>query len=199
MRAEGMITDQEFIKQKTALADRRAAIEGGSAEEAVNPEQVRRELNEITEPLTQLRQTWETLKSPYRQRFERLVLPAGFVNGKTRTAELGLLFQVFGQPADSESHVVYPCYWTWDGVNWMAKQTNTGPVNYFGHAAAYDRARAEVVMFVLGQTWGWDGSTWTMKEPTINPPCRQYPAMAYDAMRVKMTIRNGLLPYLTKK
>lgn len=106
MRTEGLITDQEFLEQKTVLAERRAAIEGHSVEEAVDCEQIRRELDEITAPLAQLRQTWETLESPYRRRFERLVLPVGFVNGKSRTAELGLLFQTFHALSNEESNGV---------------------------------------------------------------------------------------------
>jgi DNA invertase Pin-like site-specific DNA recombinase len=106
MRAQGLITDQEFIEQKTGLAERRAAIEGRAAEMTIDPEQVRQELVEITGPLTELRQTWETLRSPYCQRFKHLVFPVGFVNGKTGTAELGLLFQVFRRLSDRKSHEV---------------------------------------------------------------------------------------------
>jgi site-specific DNA recombinase len=105
MRTEGLITDREFLAQKSVLAERKMGLESAPSAERISANRLREDLGEITEPLTQLRGTWETLGSPFRRRFERLVLPVGFVNGEIRTAELGLLFRVFRQFEDTNSHV----------------------------------------------------------------------------------------------
>jgi len=67
---------------------------------------VREQLGVIAEPLAQLKETWHVLPDPFRRRFERLVLPVGFVNGQTRTAELGLLFRALGALAGGNSNGV---------------------------------------------------------------------------------------------
>lgn len=106
MRTQGLITDQEFSAQKIILSGRRFAVESTPVADRCNPERIRAELAEITKPLTELSNTWHTLQPPFRRRFERLVLPVGFVNGETRTAELGLLFRTFGALAGNDSNVV---------------------------------------------------------------------------------------------
>ena len=63
-------------------------------------------LGEITEPLSRLRETWTALLGPFRRRFDRLILPVGFVAGESRTAELGLLFRALGDLADGNSNGV---------------------------------------------------------------------------------------------
>ena len=67
---------------------------------------MREQLGVIAEPLAQLKETWHVLPDPFRRRFERLVLPVGFVNGQTRTAELGLLFRALGDLAEGNSNGV---------------------------------------------------------------------------------------------
>ncbi|MGA2186342.1 MAG: hypothetical protein ABSH47_25280 [Bryobacteraceae bacterium] len=58
----------------------------------------RERFQEIASSLIQLRGTWQTIQPPFRRRFERLLLPTGFVIDNTRTAELGGLFGLFGDP-----------------------------------------------------------------------------------------------------
>jgi hypothetical protein len=104
METDGLLTDKEFLGQKSMILERRIALESVTSPQVIHAGELRNQLRDITEPLCQLRTTWLTLDLPYRQRFERLVLPAGFVNGKHRTAELGLLFQVFGALAGQKAH-----------------------------------------------------------------------------------------------
>ncbi len=106
MKTEGLITDKEFLAQKSILSERRTALESTPIPERINGDQLREQLNEIREPLAELRKTWETLPDPFRRRFERLVLPVGFVNGESRTAELGLLFRTFGELQEEKTTVV---------------------------------------------------------------------------------------------
>ncbi|MGC1685730.1 MAG: hypothetical protein WA734_08935, partial [Candidatus Acidiferrales bacterium] len=106
MRTDGLVTDQEFLMQKSLLSERRIALESAPIPERINHAEVRTQLGDITEPLSQLRETWETLPDAIRRRFDRLILPVGFVNGESRTAELGLLFRTLGDLAHEKSNVV---------------------------------------------------------------------------------------------
>jgi site-specific DNA recombinase len=108
MRAQGLITDEEFIAHKDALRKQGSALEGVERDETLDPRELRRCLAEIKEPLNDLRGAWESLKEEKhkRRRFERLVLPAGFVNQRIGTADLGLLFNTFRQFATNDSTVV---------------------------------------------------------------------------------------------
>lgn len=114
MRAEHLITDQEFLAQKLLLSERRFAVEGVSSRDRVRVAEVRAHLSEITEPLLALPETWQRLPSPIQQRFHRIVLPVGFVHGKSGTAERGLLFSAFGQLANANSTEVAPGWPKWN-------------------------------------------------------------------------------------
>jgi hypothetical protein len=103
MRAQRLITDAEFVAQKTELADRRCALQARADPGTFSPQQLSVHLDEITEPLTHLRRTWNTLPMALRPRFHQLLLPVGFVNGKVGTAELGPLFNLFRQFAGVNS------------------------------------------------------------------------------------------------
>jgi len=105
MRADRLITDEEFLANKTSLADRHLCEESADST-TISPEQVTAHLDEIAEPLSHLRNTWRSLPETLRPRFHRLLLPAGFVNGNVGTAELGLLFRALGQVATGNSTVV---------------------------------------------------------------------------------------------
>jgi CheY-like chemotaxis protein len=101
MRAQGLITDLEFLHQRKRTAEQRAPLEDNRLWQALDVAEVREQFQEIATPLLQLRQTWQTIQPSFRRRFERLVLPAGFVVGQTRTAELGGLFRFLGGFAPS--------------------------------------------------------------------------------------------------
>jgi len=94
MRTRELITDKEFLNQKATLWNRQMTLESTPLDDPLDPVRLRKELSEITQPLLELRSTWGRLPFPFRRRFERLVLPAGFVHGRIRTADLGLLFRV---------------------------------------------------------------------------------------------------------
>jgi site-specific DNA recombinase len=106
MRTDGLITDEEFNAEKRRISARGAAIEEQGVEEELSSNRIQQDLDEITEPLAELRQTWESLPDSHRRGFERLLLPVGFVNGQVRTAELGLIFHVFGELSRPESNGV---------------------------------------------------------------------------------------------
>ena len=108
MRAQDLITDNEFLRQRQTLADQRTALQSNGSRHTIDVAEVREHFNEIAMPLVQLRRTWRNIHPPFRRRFERLVLPAGYVVGQTRTAELGGLFSFFRGFAGTNSSVVPP-------------------------------------------------------------------------------------------
>jgi DNA invertase Pin-like site-specific DNA recombinase len=108
MRAKGLLTDEEFIQQKSAIYERQLDLEDIPLPDRADAREIRGALGEITKPLSALRETWQTMPMPFRRRFNRLVLPGGFVTGETRTAELGLLFRFLGDLGRDESHMVSP-------------------------------------------------------------------------------------------
>ena len=108
MRAQGLITDQEFLRQRKTITDQRNGLESNQSRRTIDVAEVREHFQEIAMPLVELRSTWRTIHPPFRRRFERLVLPAGFATGQTRTAELGGLFRFFRGLAHPDSSVVPP-------------------------------------------------------------------------------------------
>src|ERR1039458_5598173 len=105
MRAQALITDQEFTRQRRMIADQRSALQGRSGGQTIDVAEVREHFQEISMPLVQLRRTWQTIQPPFRRRFERLVLPTGFVIGQSRTAPLGGLFSFLGGFTHADSSV----------------------------------------------------------------------------------------------
>lgn len=93
MRAQRLITDEEFLVQKKRRNEQRIAMEA-QARGRLDASRVQQDLTTIMQPLHDLRGTWMQLKPPFRSRFNRLVLPGGFVRGRIRTADLGLVFSV---------------------------------------------------------------------------------------------------------
>ncbi len=106
MRAQNLVTNEEFLLQKRRLTDQRMALEA-YPKEIADVAQVRADLKQITEPLAALRTTWKSLGPRLRSRFDHLILPGGFLIGKIRTADLGLLFSIFGASSPMKSGVVH--------------------------------------------------------------------------------------------
>jgi site-specific DNA recombinase len=109
MRAQTLISDQEFLKYKKRIIDNSISSEDRDRR-AVSIDEVRKQLQEIMNPLAKLRETWHELKPRSRRRFDRLLLPGGFVTGQSRTAQMGRLFSIIGSlPPGDSSGVPRPC------------------------------------------------------------------------------------------
>ena len=106
MKTQSLISLDEFQKYRGQLLEQRSASEVRSVSNRVEPEEARQKVQDITQPLHQLAATWHELAMVRRQRFQRLIFPVGFVAGKIRTAELGLLFRTIGEFSTSESSLV---------------------------------------------------------------------------------------------
>jgi len=106
MRAQNLITDGEFSKEKQRLVNERMAQEIG-AQQVIHLETLETDLEKIIAPLSNLRATWKVLPQRQRARFDRLILPAGFTTGRIRTAQLGLLFSLLPAPGPTGSAKVH--------------------------------------------------------------------------------------------
>jgi|SRR5579871_2376 len=96
MRVQGLLTDEEFLEQKSALSAKEHNLDANDTfRKLPHSADIRQELAAITNPLIRLKETWAELTIQEKQRFQRLLLPVGFVHGAIRTAELGLLFSTF--------------------------------------------------------------------------------------------------------
>ncbi len=107
MRVGGLITDEEFLRQKRLTLDQKYAAQARIKKSAITAGQLREQIDDIVAPLGNPRQTWHSLKPPARRRFARLLFPVGFVAGKSRTAQLGLLFKLLGEMTISNSSGVH--------------------------------------------------------------------------------------------
>ena len=105
MRAQTLISDEEFLKQKRRILDEGISSENRDSR-AVSIDEVRTQLQEIMNPLAKLRETWHELMPRSRRRFDRLLLPGGFVAGQSRTAQMGRLFSIIGTFPPGDSSVV---------------------------------------------------------------------------------------------
>ncbi|MGO9010644.1 MAG: recombinase family protein [Bryobacteraceae bacterium] len=114
MRAAGLIDDQEFATQKRALADRRASFDIRRNLDPFNPKAVRRDIDRIKGPLSEPRETWRRLTPPLQGRFQRAILPGGFVNGRIGTAEKALIFSTFDELNTYKTNLVPLADETWN-------------------------------------------------------------------------------------
>lgn len=106
MRAQGLITDQEFLQEKTALTKKQLSLETVNNTDVISAREIQAKLEEIVAPLSNLAATWDALPLAQKCRFHRYVLPVGFVAGESGTSDLGLVFRVFGQCEEGNSHEV---------------------------------------------------------------------------------------------
>ena len=125
MRMEGLVTDQEFSAEKTGLVERRTSIEAAYDSDPLNPKSIQQEIDQIKKPLSELEETWRILSPQLRRRFERAVLPVGFVNGQIRTAERALLFSTFADIDERKTTAVASVVKNWNQI-WREIQQFAG-------------------------------------------------------------------------
>jgi hypothetical protein len=89
--------------------------------------------------------------------------------------------------------------WLWDGRTWAMASPPMSPPGRFGYGLAYDRARAQVLLFggsddgvdSFADTWTWNGTTWTQTTPAASPSPRWRHRLAYDAARARTVLFGG--------
>jgi site-specific DNA recombinase len=94
MRTQQLITDEEFVRQRKLLKGQTISV-NRNVPPSISASEVRDRFEIISGPLLNLSAAWKAIRSPYRRRFERMVVPAGFQVGHSRTAEVGHLFSAF--------------------------------------------------------------------------------------------------------
>jgi hypothetical protein len=85
--------------------------------------------------------------------------------------------------------------WLWDGVNWTAAATPSGPSARYGHSMAFDPIRSRVVLVggwtwnpqasgyqTTGETWEWDGSLWLQAANPL-PQGQSSASFVFDSSR----------------
>jgi len=75
-------------------------------------------------------------------------------------------------PGQTTGFVGLSDLWEYDGGEWRAVASSTGPGKRFMHAMTFDQARAEVLLFGgedgtsnFNDLWAWKGGTWVKKSP----------------------------------
>ena len=116
MRAQGLISDEEFSRHKADLEARRVGNQAELAEDRVAPDTLRKDMDEIMAPLGDLRGAWEMLAGNQCRRFQQLLLPAGFVNENVGTAALGCLFGLSRALLTRESNEVPLIRKSWNQI-----------------------------------------------------------------------------------
>jgi hypothetical protein len=106
MKIDQLLTNDEFLSHKSILTNRLGELNALAVPEQPGAISLEHQLDEICEPLTRLDATWEEISPALKQRFQRLILPAGFAAGRIGTAQTGCLFSTFRRSDDSKSTLV---------------------------------------------------------------------------------------------
>lgn len=114
MRSESLISDAEFAAQRQQITLQLVAIEGQLVKSDQTLSNIRENVDRLVFPLQRLPSFWKELSGPVRRRFEHIVLPVGFVAGRIRTAEMGLLFRALGDLDVQNANGVAPISKSWN-------------------------------------------------------------------------------------
>ncbi len=133
MKMDGLITDDEFVAQRSLLMTRRAELEAQEVEHAANAEAVLGNIDRICAPLMDLRATWERFTVEFQRRFQLLTLPKGYVFGRVGTAERGRLFSLLATSSTSKSTLVPLTGLCW---NQLAEEIEAFAALFDGNAVA---------------------------------------------------------------
>ena len=106
MKMDQLISDEEFMTQRSLLASRLAELEGQEIEHAVNADAVLKNIDRICAPMTDLRAAWESVSVEFQRRFQQIALPSGYVFGRVGTAQRGRLFSFLATSNTSKASVV---------------------------------------------------------------------------------------------
>ncbi|MCA8976559.1 MAG: hypothetical protein KDC98_17695 [Planctomycetes bacterium] len=87
--------------------------------------------------------------------------------------------------------------WT-AGTGWVQRTTPSSPVASYGCLLAYDRARAQCVLFggwtgaaYSNQLWAWNGANWSQLATSASPSPRYFPGFVYDPSTASILMFGG--------
>jgi DNA invertase Pin-like site-specific DNA recombinase len=106
MKIDQLISDEEFMAQRSVLASRLAELEGQEIEHAVNADEVLKNIDRICAPMTDLKAAWESVSVEFQRRFQQIALPSGYVFGRVGTAQRGRLFSFLATSSTSYASLV---------------------------------------------------------------------------------------------
>jgi hypothetical protein len=108
MKMEGLLTTEEFVAQKTRIAQRLQGLNAEGEVNFVDEQQMAYLIDDVSEPLRNLATTWIDISPMLKQRFQKSILPAGFAIGRIRTAQTSCLFSTFYEFETRRSALVHP-------------------------------------------------------------------------------------------
>ncbi len=106
MRASDEITVEEFTAHRELLRDRQMSLQATRANRNYDEVRIESQIETICEPLSRLPETWKEMDPTVKQRFQRMILPNGFLIGGIGTAQMGCLFWTFVSSEREKSGIV---------------------------------------------------------------------------------------------
>lgn len=103
MKMDNLLTAEEFLAQKGRITGQRQEIEASRYDDGIEQDEASVLLDEICDPIMNLSATWIDISISLKQRFQRSILPNGFVVGRVRTANVSDLFSTFWEFERSKS------------------------------------------------------------------------------------------------
>jgi DNA invertase Pin-like site-specific DNA recombinase len=106
MKMDRLITDDEFIAQRSSLTARLSQIEVHDAVQTIDGDAIVKNMDLICAPLMDLAFTWQSMPVEFQRRFQLMALPRGYVFGSIGTAPMGRLFSAFVHSDTAKSNLV---------------------------------------------------------------------------------------------
>ena len=105
MRAARLVSDDDFLMQQERLQRQLFRVRAADYQDD-GASLTGADISDLTGALADLNVAWQRVPNLARRGFGQVVLPAGFVFRRVRTAEKGLLLSTFGLSDDGASNVV---------------------------------------------------------------------------------------------
>jgi len=114
MKMDQLISDDEFLAQRSLLNSRLNELEAQEADHAINADAVLGNIDLICAPIRNLGAAWQSLPVEFQRRFQLMALPAGYVFGRVETAQRGRFFSLLARSGTSKSTLVPPVCDSWN-------------------------------------------------------------------------------------
>ena len=178
----------------------------GRSDHAVAYDSARREVivfGGITNAGVRLADTWSWNGTTWTNRTPTTGSPAARNNHTLAYDSARGEIVLFGGASSDAATSALADTWIWSGAasTWTQRTPSSAPTARYAHAAAYDAARSEVVLFggygtntsTLNDTWVWSGSAgaWTRRVTASPPSARAAAALTFDNTRNEVLMLGG--------
>lgn len=106
MKMDQLVSDEEFVGQRSALISRLGELEAQDLEHTANVSAVLGNIDRICAPFADLGNAWASIAVEHQRRFQMLELPTGYAFGRVRTAPKGRLFSLLCASSTPKSNLV---------------------------------------------------------------------------------------------